>query len=170
MKDGGFNGVCISNGQTERVGLKGAAERAAVETSAGGVVVRWAGEAWEVLVIRDPYGNWGLPKGHLEGQETLEEAARREVEEETGVVAGVVGPLVERIDWFFRKDGALVHKYCSFFLMRSDGVEDPKPQEDEGITEVEWLTFTEAESRIVYENTRAVVKRSAELIGGLGWR
>lgn len=140
-----------------------------METSAGGVVVRRADEAWEVLVIRDPYGNWGLPKGHVEGQETLEEAARREVEEETGVVAGAMGPLVERIDWFFRKEGALIHKFCSFFLMRCDGDGEPRPQEDEGITEVEWLTFGEAESRIIYENTRAVVKRSAALVGELGW-
>ena len=149
--------------------MRSAAEKAAVETSAGGVVVRRAESDWEVLVIRDPYGNWGLPKGHVEGQETLEEAARREVEEETGVIPGAMGPLVERIDWFFRKDGVLIHKYCSFYLMRSDGVEEPRPQEDEGITEVRWLTFSEAESRIVYENTRAVVKRSASLLGELGW-
>lgn len=149
--------------------MRSAAEKAAVETSAGGVVVRRAGEHWEVLVIRDPYGNWGLPKGHPEGRETLEEAARREVEEETGVLPESVGPLVERIDWFFRKEGALIHKYCSFFLMRFDGAAEPRPQEDEGITEVQWLPFNEAESRIVYENTRAIVKRSAELVEELDW-
>jgi len=159
---------CNAIGRSEARVVRSAAEERIIETSAGGVVVRRAEDAWEVLVIRDPYGNWGLPKGHVEGDETLEEAAVREVQEETGIVAGQVGPLVERIDWFFRKEGALIHKYCSFFLMRSDGG-IATPEKAEGITECAWLPLDEATSRIVYDNTRAVVERSAALIGELGW-
>jgi 8-oxo-dGTP pyrophosphatase MutT (NUDIX family) len=57
--------------------------------AAGGVVL--AGD--EVLLIRDRYGRWTFPKGHVEPGETDEEAARREVEEETGVRATIVAPL-----------------------------------------------------------------------------
>ena len=148
--------------------MKGARGQTTVETSAGGVVVRPSDEGWRVLVIRDPYGNWGLPKGHVEGDETLEEAAAREVVEETGVQPEEVGPLVERIDWFFRRDGQLVHKYCSFFLMRSNGGE-AVPQLAEGITECVWLSLEDASSRIVYDNTRAVVGRAADLLRSIEW-
>lgn len=104
----------------------------------------------------------------MEGSETLEEAAAREVVEETGVRPEEVGPLVERIDWFFRRDGRRVHKYCSFFLMRSNGGE-AVPQLAEGITECVWLSLEDAADRIVYDNTRAVVGRAAELLGSIEW-
>ena len=42
-------------------------------------MVRRDGDHWMVLLIKDPYGNWGLPKGHIEGEESLLEAAVREV-------------------------------------------------------------------------------------------
>lgn len=140
-----------------------------METSAGGVVVREERPgSWTVLVIRDPYGNWGLPKGHVEEEESHEQAALREVVEETGIRPDDVGPLVDRIDWYFRRDGALVHKFCSFYLMRSSGGE-AVPQLTEGITECLWLPLDEAADRIVYENTRGVVKRTAELLAEMDW-
>lgn len=140
----------------------------AVEKSAGGVVVRFAEPEWNVLVIRDPYGNWGLPKGHIEGAETEEEAAVREVEEETGLASDALGPLVERIDWFFRKKDVVVHKFCAFYLMRSDQGE-PVPQAAEGITECDWATFDEAVSRIAYDNTRSVVRKAQGVLAEVGW-
>ena len=141
---------------------------ATVEVSAGGVVVRPSGDGWEVLVILDPYGNWGLPKGHVEGEETLVAAAVREVTEETGLSPTLVGPLVDRIDWFFRSDGDLIHKYCSFFLMKS-GEGEPTPQLDEGIRSCEWVSLAEAERRIPYPNTRGVVAQVEALIVEVGW-
>ena len=66
-----------------------AAEFALIE-AAGGVVVNDCGQ-W--LMIRRN-GRWDLPKGHLECGERIEECAAREIEEETGVRAGVVRPLL----------------------------------------------------------------------------
>jgi len=54
-------------------------------TSAGGVVARRANNRVEVLLLNDEnYDDWMLPKGHVEGEETLEETALREIEEEVG--------------------------------------------------------------------------------------
>ena len=55
------------------------------ESSAGGVVVRMDQGRPLFLLIRDSYGNWGFPKGHLERGERADTAALREVMEETGL-------------------------------------------------------------------------------------
>jgi 8-oxo-dGTP pyrophosphatase MutT (NUDIX family) len=70
------------------------------------------------LLIRDPYGNWGLPKGHVEDADaSLEDAARREVSEETGLPRPRIVGALPTIDWYFRSGGRLIHKTCHFYLM-----------------------------------------------------
>jgi 8-oxo-dGTP pyrophosphatase MutT (NUDIX family) len=133
-----------------------------VETSAGGVVFRRSPEA-QVLLIRDPYENWGLPKGHIEGGETPEQAAVREVEEETGLLAlEVVAPL-PTIDWYFRNRGRLIHKFCHFFLLEAAHGE-AVPQLDEGITECLWLPLADAISTVSYANAREVILAAGDLL------
>ena len=73
-----------------------AAEFALIE-AAGGVVVNDCGQ-W--LMIRRN-GRWDLPKGHLECGERIEECAAREIEEETGVRAGVVRPLCDTLHAYY---------------------------------------------------------------------
>jgi 8-oxo-dGTP pyrophosphatase MutT (NUDIX family) len=127
------------------------------EKSAGGVVVRARAGVPHVLLIRDPYQNWGLPKGHLEAGEDAPTAAVREVREETGLAALELGPELGMIDWYFRRDDELIHKMCSFFLMRSaDG--DVRPEVNEGITECEWLPVEQAVARVTYENAREMIR------------
>ncbi len=109
-----------------------------------------------VLLIRDPYQNWGLPKGHVEEGESPGEAAVREVAEETGLRDLALGEELGTIDWFFRSGPRLIHKYCTFFTMESREGE-PVPEADEGITECAWVPLDEAEARITYDNARAVV-------------
>ncbi len=127
------------------------------EKSAGGVVVRVQDGIHYVLLIRDPYQNWGLPKGHLEEGEDAPTAAIREVREETGLVLLELGPELGSIDWYFRQEELLVHKYCSFFLMRSEGGETI-PEIAEGITECKWLPVEEAMTRVTYENAREMIR------------
>jgi 8-oxo-dGTP pyrophosphatase MutT (NUDIX family) len=131
--------------------------KAQVERSAGGVVLRWIDGRPFVLLIRDPYRNWGLPKGHLEEGEDARQAAVREVAEETGLDQLEVGPEVTTINWFFRRRGTLVHKFCTFYLMRSNEG-NAIPEVGEGITEVIWLPFPEAIERLTYENARETLR------------
>ena len=133
------------------------------ELSAGGVVVRRRDGSIHVLIIRDPYQNWGLPKGHLERHETEAEAALREVKEETGLTDLVLGEQLPVIDWYFRMGGVLVHKFCRFYLMESrDG--DPVPDKSEGITECRWVPFEEALSKVTYDNAREVIRAARETL------
>lgn len=134
------------------------------ETSAGGVVYHGESETRQFLVIRDPYGHWGLPKGHVEGEETLEQAAVREVTEETGLERLRIQESLPRIDWYFRAHGRLIHKYCHFFLMLA--LDDATtPRVEEGISACEWLSFGDALSRISYENTRGVLRTAGLRLG-----
>jgi 8-oxo-dGTP pyrophosphatase MutT (NUDIX family) len=127
------------------------------------VVLRWIDGEPSVLLIRDPYRNWGLPKGHLEEGEDARQAATREVFEETGLDQLEVGPEVSTINWFFRRRGALVQKYCTFFLMHSsDGMATPEVAE--GITECVWLPFPQAMERLTYENARQTLRVVRELL------
>ena len=93
--------------------------KARIEHSSGGVVARRVDESVHLLLIRDSYGKWGLPKGHVENGESSREAALREVREETGLTRLDPGPSLGTIDWYFRLKGDLVHKFCDYFLMVS---------------------------------------------------
>lgn len=133
------------------------------EVSAGGVVVRFLDGGPHVLLIRDPYRNWGLPKGHLEGVEDPPEAALREVREETGLEELHLGPTLGTIDWHFRLRGQLVHKFCHFYLMVSPGG-DTVPQTEEGITECRWLPVEDAIRDVTYDNAREMIRLAFRLI------
>jgi 8-oxo-dGTP pyrophosphatase MutT (NUDIX family) len=146
----------------------GGRARAKQETSAGGVVYRVAanddgGAQPLFLLIRDSYRNWGFPKGHLEAGELPEDAAVREVAEETGVTPLVVRGVIETIDWYFRFRGRLIHKVCHFYLMETAAA-DTSPQRAEGITACRWAAYEDALQMTSYANAREVLRRAHEMV------
>lgn len=136
------------------------------EHSAGGVIFRRAPEGALWLVIRDSYRNWGFPKGHVEQGESEVDAARREVEEETGLAELIHRSPALDIDWFFRFRGKLIHKTCAFFVFESPAG-DACPQEEEGISACRWLLFDEALRVLSYANAREVLRVAGEKIAEL---
>lgn len=149
----------------QRKKRSGRSPRARLERSAGGVVLRRIEGEVHILLIRDPYGNLGLPKGHLEKGEDSPEAALREVNEETGLTDLKLGPELSTIDWYFRLKGRLIHKYCTFYLMTCPTGE-PVPEQSEGITECIWVPMDEAVEKIAYDNARTVLVEAVEVIRG----
>ena len=137
--------------------------RAKQEVSAGGIVYRICDGRPLFLLIRDSYGNLGFPKGHLEKNEPPDDAALREVIEETGVDKPSLRGHVDTIDWYFRFRGRLIHKVCHFYLMETDS-EQTCPQRAEGITECQWVPFDEAFAAVSYANARHVLRRANEMI------
>ena len=124
-----------------------------LETSYGGVVVR--GD--EVLVIT-PTGRrvTGLPKGGMEAGETPEQAAAREVREETGVVAAVREPLGD-VRYTYRRGGRRVRKSVHFFLC--DYVEGSTEDHDHEVDEARWIAISGAREALTYPGERALIER-----------
>ncbi len=137
--------------------------RAQQETSAGGVVYRMEGGSPLFLLIRDSYSNWGFPKGHLEPGEQPEQAALREVREETGLHELAVRGTIDTIEWYFRFRGRLIHKVCHFFLMETAQA-DTDPQRAEGITACQWVPFAAASQAVSYANARQVLRRAEAMV------
>jgi 8-oxo-dGTP pyrophosphatase MutT (NUDIX family) len=127
------------------------------QISAGGVVCRRdpAGEI-EVALIATQEGNrWGLPKGLVEEGESLEETARREVREETGLEAEVLERLEPIEYWYWwDEDGQKVryHKKVYFFVMACRGGDIT--QHDFEVEKVRWFSVDEAIKQASYRTER----------------
>src|SRR4029077_451625 len=79
---------------------------------------------------------WSLPKGHIEAGETAEQAAVREVEEETGIAGEILAEL-GTIDFWFVADGRRIHKTVRHYLLRRVGGE--LSDADIEVDEVAWV-------------------------------
>lgn len=132
--------------------------------SAGGVVWRRVADQIEVLLCGRPAERlWALPKGTPEPGETIEQAALREVREETGVTVETDGVVGDIKYWFSRpQDGVRYSKTVHHFLMRPTGG-DPGLHDHE-FDEVRWVPVGEALKLMSYPNEVRIVRQAIDLI------
>ncbi|MGH2685508.1 MAG: NUDIX hydrolase [Actinomycetota bacterium] len=137
------------------------------QTSAGGVVVRHGENGPEILLAsrRTRRGElvWGLPKGLVEEGESPEDAALREVQEETGHSGTIREPLGE-VSYWYVWDGTRVRKTVHFFLMEDSG-EEPGPRDQE-MEEVRWFPAHQASKRAGFKSEKEILRKAAEAIEG----
>lgn len=126
--------------------------------SAGGVVVGRRGtEALVALIQTHGKTRFGLPKGTIDDGETSEQAAVREVREETGLEASILCHLDE-IDYVFRAHQILVHKFVDYYLMKY--VEGELVPQLEEVDDVSWLPLQAAAGVLSFDSERRVVERA----------
>ena len=103
--------------------------------AAGGLVTNRRGD---FLLIRRN-GLWDLPKGHQDDDEDLKDTARREVNEETGIMGLFVGDFICTTDHCYKRDGIWHLKHTFWYKMYHDDPNDLTPQKEEDITKVAWV-------------------------------
>ncbi|HKE54257.1 MAG TPA: NUDIX hydrolase [Actinomycetota bacterium] len=133
------------------------------EVSAGGVVYRREDDAIDLALAarRTRRGQlaWGLAKGAIELGESDEQAAVREVLEETGLRAAVEADLGD-IRYFYVWEGVRVRKRVHFFLMRATGGD--VADHDSEMEDVRWFPLRTAIKRAAYKGERDVIQRAAK--------
>jgi ADP-ribose pyrophosphatase YjhB (NUDIX family) len=136
------------------------------EVSAGGLVVDTTGTMGLLIGrydLKDISGKrvlWSLPKGHIEEGETPEEAAIREVAEETGINSAITKSLGV-IDFWFMAGGKRIHKTVHHFMFTETGG-TLLAQESE-VDEVSWFPLSEIVERLAYPDEKKLIARTAEL-------
>ncbi|MGE5589787.1 MAG: NUDIX hydrolase [Bacillota bacterium] len=130
------------------------------EISAGGVVYRTVGSG-QLLLIQDRYGRWTLPKGKVEPGETVEEAALREIREETGIQGRILDKIGET-NYSYQDYRGIVDKTVHYYLVEAvDG--QPKPQMTE-VRDVRWFSVNDGLARFGYDNTLPIVNRAIAMM------
>jgi 8-oxo-dGTP pyrophosphatase MutT (NUDIX family) len=129
------------------------------ETAAGGVVFRRSGSGIEVALGEQRDRLTGaatvrLPKGKLDRGETPEQAALREVREETGLATRVVAPLGD-VSYVYRDGRGEVAKQVRFFLLElvAEGAGEP----DGEFGRVVWCPLEDAETRLSFDTERRIL-------------
>ena len=115
----------------------------------------------EFLLIQHPTksngdeGHWDFPKGHVEGNETELETAKRELIEETGIAEfRIFNGFRHRIEYNFSKDNRIVSKEVIFFLAESSIKDVKLSSEHQNFI---WLNFNLAYSKLTYANAKEVL-------------
>lgn len=137
------------------------------ETSAGGFVLAADGSRQVVLIGRQTRSkriDWCVPKGHPEGVETIEQAAVREVFEETGIEAEIIEPL-GTISYEFNAGNIQIAKTVHHFLLRQTGgalslENDPNHE----AIDVKWVSIDELSAILTHENERRMARGVLEWV------
>ena len=130
------------------------------EKSCGAIVYRRFHGNVEILLIKHiNSGHWSFPKGHVEGDETELETARREIKEETGLDVILDQTFRETVSYSPKRD---TQKIVVYFLALARNY-DFVPQAEE-IAEIRWVDIARATSMLTYENDKTIVNKARAAI------
>ena len=130
-------------------------------TSAGGIVYRPGTTEPQILMIADHHGRWSFPKGMLHPGEDPAAAARREVQEETGIAGEILRSLGET-RYVYRQNGQLINKTVYFYLIRALS-EAITPQLSE-VADAQWFAAGEALRRCTFPANTELLRKAISLL------
>ncbi|MCX6720816.1 MAG: NUDIX domain-containing protein [Candidatus Staskawiczbacteria bacterium] len=155
------------------------------EKSAGAIIFRKDGDKTYYLLLHYPSGHWEFPKGHIEGKESEEDAARREVGEETGIKDIKILPGFKKYAKYFFKQyptkallgnltgkseparhnvealGGWIFKLVTFFVAETKTKAVEISHEHKGFL---WLPIDEAIKRTTFKNSKKLLKEANDFV------
>ena len=140
------------------------------EVSAGGIVVRAVSSGYEVCLVNDGR-YWGIPKGNVERGETPEQAALREISEETGIERSGLRVLAELTpsEYVYRRrdSGRLIFKRVHQYLVSAPPEATLHPQASE-IAQATWTPLAEAHASVSFDDTRRALDEARAALAARG--
>lgn len=138
-----------------------------IETCCGAVVINRENGETRYLLIANPSGIWGFPKGHMEAGETERETALREIKEETGLDVQFLGNFRAADEHALLREGRPdVTKQITYFLAEYMG-QSFRPQPGE-ISQITLMTFEEALDAFQYESSKRILWEAATYLSAHG--
>ena len=155
------------------------------ERSAGGIVYRVEGNQVKWLLIKTITSNtrergrggrnghararYKFPKGHVQGNEFLKQAALREVEEEARVKAEVMAKIGSRDYVIWDKENRRkIIKKVTFFLMKYLGESNLRYFDKEVVIGREWMSYEEACGKLAYDSEKLLLTKAKERLERIG--
>lgn len=130
------------------------------EKSCGAIVIKKDGEKVFLLMIKHLHGgHWAFPKGHVEGNETEEETAHREVFEETGIKIEIIPGYRKVVEYSPRFN---VRKKVVYFLAKA--LNDELIMQEEEIKDICWKDIDSAEELTTFKNDKALISMAKEYL------
>jgi bis(5'-nucleosidyl)-tetraphosphatase len=135
------------------------------EKSCGAVVFLKNSEV-NYLLLRYGAGHWDFVKGNVEPNESEKDTVIRELREETGIVnARFIDDFREKIEYFYRRQGATIHKEVIFFLIETHTEKVELSYEHVGYI---WLNYQRAMEKLTFKNAKNVLQKAHELLKARG--
>ncbi|WP_313756023.1 NUDIX hydrolase [Tissierella sp.] len=130
------------------------------EVSSGGVVI--FGNT--ILLLKKFNGDWVLPKGKVEKNESIKDAALREVLEESGVKAEII-KYIGMVHYKYKnlKEDEMVYKTVHWYLMKTNSM-DCTPQKKEGFIDALFVHIDKAKDLVRYQDERNIIIKGLNIL------
>ena len=131
------------------------------ERSAGAILYQETISGKLYLLLNYPSGHWDFVKGNIEEGEMLKETVLREIKEETGISdVNFVDGFEDKIEYYYQRDGELVHKEVFFFLAKTNTNHVKLSHEHLNFA---WLKFNDALQKLTYKTAQNLLKKVKDL-------
>jgi bis(5'-nucleosidyl)-tetraphosphatase len=118
------------------------------------------------LLLHYEAGHWDFVKGNMELNESEKDTVIRELQEETGITdAKFIEDFREKVEYFYRRQGATIHKEVVFFLIETHTEKIELSYEHIGYA---WLNYPRALEQLTFKNAKDVLQKAHELLKARG--